>query len=120
MMYRNRKKWFVLIPFVFIAAVALFGWIVMLLWNAALVPAAGAGVISFWQALCLLVLSRILVGGLWKGGGSRWGGGHAWKQKWAGMSEEEKEKVKQEWQKRCGRFSNSTSATSSAKNVEAE
>ncbi len=104
MMNRN-KKWFALIPLVVIAAASLFGWIVMLLWNAILVPAAGAGVISFWQGLGLLALSRILVGGMWKGGGGRrWGGGPGWKQKWAGMSDEDKAKFKQEWDKRCGHF----------------
>ena len=42
MMYRN-KKWFALIPLFVIAAALFFGWIVTLLWNAILVPAAGAG-----------------------------------------------------------------------------
>lgn len=103
-MMNRKKKWFALIPLVVIAGASLFGWVVMLLWNAILVPAAGAGVISFWQGLGLLVLSRILVGGMWKGGGHRWGGGHAWKQKWAGMSDEDKAKFKQEWDRRCGHF----------------
>ena len=118
MMNRN-KKWFALIPFVIIAAASLFGWIVMLLWNAILVPAAGAGVISFWQGLGLLALSRILVGGMWKGGGGghRWGGGHAWKQKWAGMSDEEKAKFKQEWRRRCGHFPESNVQASSENKV---
>lgn len=103
MMKRNRG-WFALIPFVVAGVAAFLGWAVMLLWNAILVPAAGAGIISFWQGLGLLVLSRILVGGFWKGGGHR-GGSHPWKQKWAAMSDDEKVKFKQEWRNRCGHFS---------------
>ena len=53
------------------AAFALFGWLLMTLWNLALVPAVGANLISFWQALGILVLSRILLGGM--GGRRKWG-----------------------------------------------
>ncbi len=103
MMYRN-KKWFALIPVVIAAAILFFGWVVTSLWNAILVPAAGAGVISFWQGLGLLVLSRILVGGFGGGrGGGRWGNRPS-KQKWAAMSEDEKLRFKQEWQRRCGQY----------------
>ncbi len=80
-------------------AVALFGWIVMLLWNAALVPVTGAGIISFWQALGLLVLSRILVGGFGggKGRGSRMGA------RWSHMTPEEKERFKEYCRSRWGK-----------------
>jgi hypothetical protein len=89
-----------------VAGVAFFGWVVMSLWNAVLVPAAGAHIISFWQALGLLVLSRILVGGF--GGGKK----HAHKrgnwpsrEKWMNMSQEEKEtfkdEIKKRWSGRC-------------------
>lgn len=72
-----------------LAAVVLFGWIVMLLWNAVLVPAAGASLITFWQALGLLVLSRILVGGFGGGGRHR---GRRMREKWMHMTPEEREK----------------------------
>lgn len=84
-----------------IGAVALFGWVVMLLWNATLVPATGAAVISFWQAMGLLVLSRILVGGF--GGGGRGRGAHR-QNKWAQMSAEEKEQFKAYCRKRWGNY----------------
>ena len=45
-----------------IAAVALFGFIVMSLWNWILPPVTGWHPISYWQALGLLVLSKILFG----------------------------------------------------------
>lgn len=52
-----------------VGAVFLFIWIVMLLWNA-LVPELFSGpALSYWQAAGILILSKILFGGL--GGGDR-------------------------------------------------
>jgi hypothetical protein len=47
-----------------LAAIAVVGYVVMLLWNA-VVPGifSGARSLDYRQALCLLVLSRILFGG---------------------------------------------------------
>jgi hypothetical protein len=70
----------------------------MLLWNAVMVHAVGAGIITFWQALGLLVLSRILVGGF--GGGRRHRGGNFWKEKWDNMSEEKKAAIKEKFRQR--------------------
>jgi Ca2+/H+ antiporter, TMEM165/GDT1 family len=101
----KKKKFFVLIPFIVIAGLLLFGWVVMMLWNAILPAALHAGEISFWQGVGLLVLSRILVGGF---GGKRFGGGPGfrggmWREKWMSMSDEEKAKFREEWRMRCGR-----------------
>lgn len=88
------------------AAVLLFGWIVMSLWNGIL-PAVITGVktISFLQALGILVLSKILFGGF-AGGRGKWRGNHAWrekmKQRWDKMTPEERDKFKAEWKNRCG------------------
>src|SRR5574341_689870 len=61
-----------------ILGIALFifigGSIVMALWNSLLPPLFGLPVISFWQALGILLLCRILFGGFGMGGG---GGSHA-------------------------------------------
>ena len=78
--------------FVLLASVA-----VMLLWNA-LIPAIFDGArITLIQALGLLVLARILVGGRGRGFGHR--GGH-WRRRWeskvANMSPEERKKWKEE------------------------
>ena len=86
-----------------IVAAAALGFVVMSLWNCVLVAVLHVAVITFWQALGLLVLSKILFGGFRSHcGGYR--GGH-WKnemkEKWHGMSEEEREKIKQEWRNRC-------------------
>jgi Ca2+/H+ antiporter, TMEM165/GDT1 family len=86
-----------------IAGIFIFGSIVMLLWNALLPVLFHFPVISFWQALGLLLLSKLLFGGF-RGGG--WGRGRQWKQrmqeKMNNMTPEEREKFKQEWRNRCG------------------
>jgi Ca2+/H+ antiporter, TMEM165/GDT1 family len=101
----RRKKWlFLLVPVV--AAAALFGFtfIVMTLWNAVIPAITGFKIISFWQAMGLLVLSKILFGGLRMGGGWKGGrGGARWREKWATMTPEEKDRFKSEWRRRCGR-----------------
>jgi hypothetical protein len=84
------------------AAVMLFGFIVMNLWNAILPQVIHVSAISFWQAVGLLVLSKILFGGF-RGG---WGGGRArWKDKmqdkWKNMTPEQRDQFKQEWRNRC-------------------
>lgn len=88
---------------IFLAAVTAFGFIVMGLWNVLLPTILGVKAISFWQALGLLLLSKILFGGF---GGKRWGGGPGWKEKMKqrcnNMTPDEREKFKAEWKNRCG------------------
>lgn len=89
----------------FIVAVPLFGLLVMSLWNAILPAVLGVKSITFLQALGILLLSKILFGGF--GGGHR-GRRHSrdkWiemKQKFSGMTPEEREKFKADWKNRCG------------------
>jgi hypothetical protein len=69
----KRTKFILLSPlFVagFLGLVALGGEIVRQLWNWLLPPLFGVPEIRFWQALGLLALSRILVGGFGGRGGS--------------------------------------------------
>src|SRR5437016_1159590 len=54
---------------------AVLGFIVMNLWNWLMPAISGWHVINFWQALGLLLLSKILFGGL-RGG---WGHGKHWR-----------------------------------------
>jgi len=77
-----------------IVAVAVFGFLTMSLWNW-LVPAVfGGHAITYWQALGVLVLSRILFGGFRRPGP----GGH-WRRRmrarWEKMTPEEREKFLQ-------------------------
>ena len=90
------------------AAVVLFSYITMALWNW-LVPDLFHGPeIKFVQAIGLLVLAKILFrspGGGWRG--KHWGhGSHHWRKKleerMAGMTPEEREKFRHQMRRRCG------------------
>lgn len=74
-----------------VAAIAVLGGAVMLLWNA-VVPNvfSVAHPIDYVQALGLLVLSRILFGGF---RGRGWHGGGRWRQ-WQAMTPEEREQFR--------------------------
>ncbi|MDR2730457.1 MAG: hypothetical protein LBB81_06105, partial [Treponema sp.] len=50
--------------FIMLAAIAAFGAVVMLLWNALLPTLFVLPTLSYWQAAGLLILARILFGGL--------------------------------------------------------
>ena len=81
------------------AAIALVGFVVMTLWNMVLVPVLAVKAVTYWQAIGIFVLSKILFGGFKKG--CRNCCGNSMKEKWHGMSPEEKDKFKQEWRNRC-------------------
>jgi Ca2+/H+ antiporter, TMEM165/GDT1 family len=85
-----------------IAGTFVFSGGVMLLWNALMPELFHLAVINIWQALGLLVLSKILFGSF--RGGGRW----HWKrdnlrQAWGNMNPEERAAFKQKWEQRCGR-----------------
>ena len=85
-----------------VLAVAVFGFVVMSLWNWLAPALFGLRSITFWQALGLLILSKILFGGFH----GRPHGGH-WERRmsarWEQMSPEEREKFRQDMRSRwCG------------------
>jgi hypothetical protein len=86
---------------------AVFGYIVMLLWNA-LIPELFKGpYITFWQSAGLLLLSHILLHAcpMSRRGPGKWKREHwrkHWERKLASMTPEEREKFKSEWKNRCG------------------
>lgn len=97
------------------AAILLFTFIVMNLWNNILTPVLGVRIINFGQALGILILSKILFGGFrggggWRGRQGRWNS--QMKEKWQSMSAEEREKFKSQWRSRCSR--NKTSSEDNA------
>jgi len=106
-MKRNWKRGLFIVPLIIVGIVA-FTAVVMGLWNAILPDIIKVSPITFWQAFGILVLSKILFGGLRGGGG--WRRGHYWRhrmqEKWASMTPEEREKYKAEWRNRwrecCG------------------
>ena len=61
-----------------IAAIAIFGFVISALWNWLMPAIFGLREITFWQALGLLVLARILVGGFGGGGKRRPRIAHGW------------------------------------------
>ena len=74
-------------------ALGVLSFVVMSLWNW-LMPALFVGVkaVTFWQALGLLVLSRLLFGGFHRhGGGGHWR--HRMGKHWAQMTPEERERL---------------------------
>jgi len=83
-----------------VAGVAAIGWVVMQLWNAVLPDLFGWKAISYFQALGLLVLSKILFGG-WHRGGHRHGWHHRRHGAWANLSDEEREKLRAKFGYRC-------------------
>jgi hypothetical protein len=99
--WKKRKLFFIfIIPLLFLA----LSGIVMLLWNAILPDVIHVGVINYWQALGLLALCRILFGGFGFRGGH--GSDHFAKagelrEKWSAMTDEEKQKFKEEYKARC-------------------
>jgi hypothetical protein len=82
-------------------AILVFGGVVMLLWNNVLSPVLHISIITFWQALGILVLSKILFGSFSGGRGMHRSG---WRQrmqeKWARMTPEEREKYKEKLKNR--------------------
>jgi hypothetical protein len=93
-----RKKWILMAPLAILGIVvfmALGGEVVLHLWNWLTPSLFGWRQITFWQALGLLALCRILFGGFGRhhGGGRKWGGGM--KGRCGKMTEEEREKLRQ-------------------------
>jgi hypothetical protein len=102
-----RKKWwiFLVAPPAMVLFVWLFGEIVMHLWNWLMPALFGLKLITFWQALGLLVLSRILVGGLGGGSNNPRRRERRWKDRWEHMTPEEREKLREWMRTRQGEFS---------------
>lgn len=78
-----------------VTPIGALGLVVMTLWNGLLPPLFGFKTIHFWQALGLLVLSRILVGGFPRGHGHGFRHRQRMIQRWESMTPEEREKFKQ-------------------------
>lgn len=96
---------FVAAPLAIVAFVIIGGEVVLSLWNWLMPALFGWRVVTFWQALGLLALCRILFGS--------WGGhgGHRshfrrrmdekWQSRWEKMTPEEREKFREGMRSRC-------------------
>ncbi len=92
----------------FLAFIATASAAVMWLWNAVLAMAVdGVRPLTYWQALGLLVLARLLFGGF------RFGASHSsrqrghkassFREKWMHMTPEERQRFKEAWKERCAK-----------------
>ncbi len=93
-------KKIIFFPFIIAAGVLLFGSVVMFLWNAILPSVLNVSTITFWQALGILVLAKILFGGFRGGWRGRHRGMH-WRNRWMNMTDEERAKFREQWRNRC-------------------
>ncbi|HET6253740.1 MAG TPA: hypothetical protein VFE32_06690 [Puia sp.] len=96
--FRARKVFGILI--LAIIGIFAFGSIVMLLWNALMPDIFHLPLITFWQALGLLLLTKILFSGFRGGPKARWKM-DSLREGWAKMTPEQQEKFRQEWGRRC-------------------
>lgn len=95
-----RRRWwlFIVAPVALVAFILIGGEIVMHLWNWLAPALFGWRQITFWQALGLLILCRILFGNFGHGGPGR-GMRRRMVEK---MTDEEREKIRHGMRVRCG------------------
>ena len=98
----TRKIWKgITVLLMVIVGSAVLGFVVRELWNALMPGIFGWHTITFWQALGLLILSKILFGGFHRHGGGRRQWKNRMRERWDGMTPEEREKFREGM--RCGR-----------------
>lgn len=106
----NKNRVARVLKFVLFAAlfVAVFGFVVMWLWNWLMPALFGWHGIGFWQAVGILVLSKILFGGFHgrHGGHMRWR--HRMMERWDQMTPEERDRLRQGMRDHCGPFGPAT------------
>jgi hypothetical protein len=94
----KKRKFFILIPLFIMGIVPA---VIMLLWNSTLVDLFSLKSISYWQAMGLLILSRILFGNFnFRRPIRPPFADKGFREKWLSTSNEEKNRMKEEWKKR--------------------
>ena len=105
-MTKRPKRLIWIIPAAILGMV-IFAWIggelVMYLWNGLAPTLFGLPQVTFWQALGLLALCRILFGGFGLGGSPRSSSRRRMRERWEQMTAEERERFRQGLQDRSGR-----------------
>ena len=86
-----------------LVAVTVFSAVVMGLWNWLMPTLFGLRAITFWQALGILLFSRLLFG-RFGGPGRQMHWRHRMMERWSQMPPEEREKFMAGMKGRCGRF----------------
>jgi len=100
-----KRKWIFIAPLAiagFVVFIALGGFVVQLLWNALLPPLFGWREVTFWQAIGLLALCRILFGGLGRHGFDRSRYRRRMAERWEHMTPEDRERFRHGMRGRWG------------------
>ena len=100
-----RRKWAFIAPLAILGMVVFIvigGEVVRLLWNWLLPPLFGWSRITFWQALGILALCRILFGGFGLHGSGRSNFRRRMAERWERMTPEERERFRMGMRGRCG------------------
>jgi hypothetical protein len=108
------KKWIAIIilaPIAIVLFTLIGGELVMHLWNWLLPTLFGWRQITFWQAIGLLALCRILFGGVSGRGFHRSRFRRRMDERWGRMTPEEREKFRRGMRSRCGGFGAPASET---------
>jgi hypothetical protein len=100
------KGRFIFIPLAVAAFLTLVSFVVMQLWNNLIPVIFHLGVITFWQAMGIFILCKLLFG-FGKGGRGFGRGGASWmrhrmEDRFKNMTPEEREKFKQKLHDHCG------------------
>jgi hypothetical protein len=85
-----------------LVAGTVLGFAVMGLWNWLVPSLFGGKAIGFWQAVGLLVLTRILFGGFRGGPGRHGHGRHRMMERWEQMAPEERDRFREGLRAGCG------------------
>lgn len=101
---KSCRKFRFLIPLAIIAFIAVFGAIVFGLWNGVLTDVLGVKAITYWQALGILILAKIVFGGF--PGRRCCGFRRRWHpemmERWHAMTPEQRETMRAEMRQRFG------------------
>jgi hypothetical protein len=102
----NPRRILHILKFALFAAlfVIVLSFIVMRLWNWLLPTVIGFHPITFWQAVGILILSKILFGGFRGRPGRHFYWRHRMMERWEQMTPEEREKFRQSIRGSCGPF----------------
>lgn len=102
----KRKRWikgpfFILL---FLAILSVVSFLTMLLWNNLIPGLFNGPVITFWQSLGLIILSKIFFGGFKGRRGHHQHPGMMWKRKWQQKMESMTPEEKEKFRKNCRGF----------------
>lgn len=95
--FKKKKGFFALM---FISIFFVLSGVVMFLWNSILPDLLNVNIITYWQSMGLLVLSRILFGRFGKPNRPGYYKGK-FNEKFMNMTQQEKEEFRDKWKKRC-------------------